>query len=149
MLSTQRVIQTSSRSNVIIKCHITWFHILYLFNGLLPRSGDGKLMQSTNFQESKRCWICDQDVADYTLLQPSDHMPSHVRAGAFLGVIPPARRVGDYVHCACRVANAILKRIGSLAQAKSRRLHAAFKDFVQQVAWDATQEDVRMPSTET
>lgn len=102
-------------------------------------TGDGKSMQSTNFLESKKCWVCDGDVSDCTAFEPSNYMPTHVRAGAFLGTIPPCRRVGDFVHAASRVANAILKRLGDVAKAKSRKLFASFKDYLQLVTWDAMQ----------
>jgi hypothetical protein len=41
---------------------------------------------------------------------PTD-VESHVRYGAFLRGIPPARRVGDYAHAAARVVNAVFKRL--------------------------------------
>ncbi len=33
------------------------------------------------------------------------------RYGAFIGAIPPERRVGDFNHCAARLVNAFLKRL--------------------------------------
>ena len=39
------------------------------------------------------------------------HAGEHVRYGAFLPSVPVMRRVGDYVHCACRLVNALLGRL--------------------------------------
>jgi hypothetical protein len=64
---------------------------------------------------------------------------THLRPGAFLGAIPPCRRIGDYVHAACRIAKALFKRLGDMAKANNRHLYAALKDFMQEVSWDAMQ----------
>ena len=68
-------------------------------------TADGKGMQSTNFATGKKCWLCD----DVTLITPTSIAKS-VRYGAFLGSIPPRRRIGDFVHCTARVANCILHK---------------------------------------
>ena len=39
-----------------------------------------------------------------------------VRYGAFLRSIPPARRIGDFPHCASRVVNTFLKRLEAMLQ---------------------------------
>ena len=45
-------------------------------------------------------------------LRPSDFIIS-IRWGAFHRSIPPTRRVGDMVHCCCRMVNSIFKRLCS------------------------------------
>ena len=57
------------------------------------------------------CWICDCSVHDLANLKPRDSVARHVRYGGFLPSIPRERRVGDFVHGACRVTNAIVKRL--------------------------------------
>lgn len=74
-------------------------------------TADGKGMQAMNFQEGKRCWTCDLPFDRLADLTPVGTVTTHVRYGAFLPTIPPARRVGDYVHAACRILNAIFKRL--------------------------------------
>lgn len=44
-------------------------------------------------------------------LAPKESFPAGPRYGAFLRIIPPCNRVGDYVHCLCRVMNVIMKRL--------------------------------------
>ena len=58
---------------------------------------------------------------------------------AFLGHIPVQRRVSDYVHCAARVVNAVLKRLTTWAAAESAQARAALSRFIQSVADDAAQ----------
>lgn len=71
-------------------------------------TGDGKGMQATNFKEGCRCWVCPHKYDDLAYLKVQSTVDAYVRAGSFLGCIPPDRRVGDYAHCAGRVVNAIL-----------------------------------------
>lgn len=71
-------------------------------------TGDGKGMQATNYKEGCRCWICPNKFDDIQFFKVQDVVDQYVRAGAFLGCIPPNRRAGDYVHCASRVVNAVL-----------------------------------------
>jgi hypothetical protein len=73
-------------------------------------TGDGKGMQVMNYMLGARCWVCPHpyNSLEHLVIQPT--ISPYVRAGAFLGAIPPERRVGDYAHCACRVANALLTR---------------------------------------
>ena len=84
--------------------------MVYVFSGV-PRgfqcylTADGKGMQSSNHSVGMKCWLCDDCLA--TRPQRTN---TSVRYGAFLGSIPPTRRVGDYVHCTARVANCILLR---------------------------------------
>lgn len=44
-------------------------------------------------------------------MEPSTVFPDGPRFGAFLRAIPPSNRIGDYVHCASRVVNIVLKRL--------------------------------------
>lgn len=77
-------------------------------------TADGKGMLSSNQGPGKKCWLCD----DWLSLEPTD-IAGSVRYGAFLGSIPPSRRIGDCVHCTARVVNCILSR------REERPLHSA------------------------
>lgn len=71
---------------------------------------DGKGMLAMHHQAGRKCWLCDADVS---VLQPLSGCTAVLRYGAFLPSIPLERRVGDYVHAACRIVNIILKRLVS------------------------------------
>ena len=58
--------------------------------------------------------------ASVSELQPKNDVATHVRYGCFLGSVPVSQRVGDYVHCASRIVNAILKRLAQHAPAPAR-----------------------------
>ena len=69
-----------------------------------------------------RCWHCDLAFEDFggDKLRPSDFIIS-IEGGASLRSIPATRRVGDMVHCCCRIVNAIFKRScsdGGISQAR-------------------------------
>jgi hypothetical protein len=68
-------------------------------------TGDGKAMKAMNPGEG--CWCCN----DPTSLQPMDGVGCGVRWGAFLRGIPVERRVGDFAHAQCRVANMFIIRL--------------------------------------
>ena len=81
------------------------------------------------------CWHCDLAFEDFggDNLHPSDFIIS-IRWGAFLRSIPPTSRVGDMVHCCCRIVNAIFKRLcsdGRISQA--RALGPLLRSVVQSV----------------
>ena len=108
-------------------------------------TGDGKGMQVMNYREGCRCWVCVHPYDSLEHLVVNNELPGYVRAGAFLGPIPVERRVGDYAHCACRVANALLyrcriqirhlgsKRIGVYAKQLGRPCHQDLRDYIQRV----------------
>ena len=82
-----------------------------------------------------RCWHCDLPFENFGRdnLRPSDFIIS-IRWGAFLRSKPPTRRVGDMVHCCCRIVNAIFKRLcsdGRISQA--RALGPLLRSVVQSV----------------
>ena len=86
-------------------------------------TGDGKGMCARHTKLKCRCWHCDLAFEDFggDNLCRSEVMIS-IRWGAFLRSIPPTRRVGDMVHCCCRIANAIFKRLcfdGQISQARA------------------------------
>ena len=98
-------------------------------------TGDGKGMCVGHTKLKCRCWHCDLAFEDFggDNLRPSDFIIS-VRWGAFLRSIPPTRRVGDVVHCCCRIVNAIFKRLcldGRISQA--RALGPLLRSVVQSV----------------
>ena len=76
-------------------------------------TGDGKGMPACNHEQGLRCWHCDLAHEDFggEQLCSSDLLPQRVRWGAFLGDIPPERRVGDMAHCACKVVGCVSKRL--------------------------------------
>ena len=60
--------------------------------------------------------VVDGPVKDWgAKLQPDSTLPVSVRFGAYLRSIPPSNRIGDYVHCAGRVANVFLKRLVAMS----------------------------------
>lgn len=61
-------------------------------------------------------------------LTPSSIFPTGPRYGAYLRCIPPCNRVGDYVHCNCRVVNIFLKRL--LSEFTDQREAAPLKDII-------------------
>ena len=75
-------------------------------------TGDGKGMCTGHTKLKCRCWHWDLAFEDFggDNLRPSDFITS-IRWGAFLRFIHPTRRVGDMVHCCCRIINAIFKRL--------------------------------------
>lgn len=78
-------------------------------------SGDGKAMISGNFLEGERCWLCDGPSEEWgAKLVPDANFPAGPRYGAYLRCIPPSHRIGDYVHCTCRIVNILLKRLLAL-----------------------------------
>ena len=46
----------------------------------------------------------------------TDFFEALCRWGSFLTSVPPKRRIGDYNHCACRVVNAIVTRVGWMVE---------------------------------
>ena len=98
-------------------------------------TGDDKGMYAGHTKLKCRCWHCDPAFADFRgdNLRPSDFIIS-IRWGAFLRSMPPTRRVGDMVHCCCRIVNAIFKRLwsdGRISQA--RALGPLLRNVVQTV----------------
>ena len=55
---------------------------------------------------------------------------THVRYGCFLGTIPLTNRVGDYAHCACRILNAVFKRLAADAPQAAKTDLARFVQTV-------------------
>lgn len=72
-------------------------------------TGDGKGMQAGNHGPGEKCWCCNNVDG----LEQQDTIDPVARWGAFLRAIPTDRRVGDYVHAACRICCAIQKRVGA------------------------------------
>ena len=70
-------------------------------------TGDGKGMQVANHLPDGKCWLCD----NHDRLEPVEGVNEQVRWAAFLGGIPPARRVQDYAHATARLCNATQKRL--------------------------------------
>ena len=104
-------------------------------------AGDGKGMCVGHTKFKCRCWHCDLASEDFggDNLRPSDFIISF-RWGAFLRSIPPTRRVGDMVHCCCRIVNATSKRLrsdGRISQA--RALGPLLRSVVQFVMQAAAQ----------
>ena len=98
-------------------------------------TGDGKGMCAGHTKLKCRCWHCDLAFEDFEgdNLRPRDFVIS-IRWGAFLRSIPPTHRVGDMVHCCCRIVNAIFKRLcsdGRISQA--RALPPLLRSIVQSV----------------
>ena len=61
-----------------------------------------------------QCWLCDAPSSTWRdKLTPNPNFPAGPRFGAYLRCIPPADRVGEYVHCTGRVVNIIIKRLFS------------------------------------
>ena len=59
-----------------------------------------------------RCWLCEGPDSEWVnKLSPDSAFPAGPRFGAYLRVIPPKNRVGDYVHCTGRIVNIIFKRL--------------------------------------
>ena len=78
----------------------------------------------------KRCWVCDADTSRPEAMELVPHAGEHVRYGAFLPSVPVMRRVGDYVHCACRLVNALLGRLcGEGIPALKRDVEAFLKEL--------------------
>ena len=73
-------------------------------------TGDGKGMEASNPKPRCKCWCCPADTSLQATLPDLE-----CRWGAYLRTIMPARRVGDPVHCACRVANIFMKRLREAA----------------------------------
>ena len=102
--------------------------------------GDGKGMCAGHTKLNRRCWHCDLASQDFRgdSLRPSDFIIS-IRWGTFLRSIPPTRRVGDMVHCCCRIVNAIFKRLcsdGRISQARALGplLRSVVQSVMQEVA---------------
>ena len=86
-------------------------------------TGDGKGMCAGHTKLKCYCWHCDLTFEDFGAdnLRPSNFIIS-IPWGAFLPSIPPQRRVGDMVHCCCRIVNAIficLCSEGRISQARA------------------------------
>ena len=113
-----------------------------IINGIRARircflTGDGKAMRAMNHGDGDKqsCPCCN----DPHSLQPSDMVMDVVRWGAFLRCIPVYRRVGDFVHGQCRVANAFWKRLRAMvatwavgvpgSRAGLQALHQIFVDL--------------------
>ena len=64
-------------------------------------------------------------------LTPSSIFPTGPLYGAYLRCIPPCNRVGDYVHCNCRVVNIFLKRL--LSEFTDQREAAPLKDIITKI----------------
>ena len=75
-------------------------------------TGDGKAMQASNKGGGCLCWLCNSVES----LEAVDFVDADVRWGAFLRQIPPCRRIGDFVHAQCRIANAFIKRLTTMLQ---------------------------------
>ena len=98
-------------------------------------TGYGKAMQAMHHLRGRRCWVCEGDYADPAMLAEQTVVAENVRFGAFLPSIPRQNRVGDYVHCSCRVANAILVRlIESARKSRASALHRELRHYIETVA---------------
>lgn len=64
-------------------------------------------------------------------LVPWSGFPEGPRYGAYLRCIPPQNRVGDYVHCTCRVVNVLLKRL--VSEFPDPRTLGPLKDIIEHV----------------
>ena len=98
-------------------------------------TGDGNGMCAGHPKLKCACWHCDLAFEDFAgdNLRFSDFLLS-IRWGVFLRSIPPTRRVGDMVHCCCRIVNAIFKRLcldGRISQAHA--LGPLLRNLVQSV----------------
>ena len=103
-------------------------------------TGDGKGMCAGHTKLKCRCWHCDLAFEDFggDNLRPSDFIIS-IQWGVFLRSIPPTRRVGDMVHCRCKIVNAIFKRLFSDGQiSQGRALGPLLRSVVQSVMQAAT-----------
>ena len=103
-------------------------------------TGDGKGMPAANHEEGLRCWHCDLAYADFggAQLAPSAVLLQYVRWGAFLCDIPPARRIGDMPHCACRVVGCVMKRLQDDHRVRAApQLLSAVRGVVADIAQDA------------
>ena len=47
---------------------------------------------------------------------PTGFFEALYRRGSFLTSLPPKRCISDYTHCACRVTNAIVTRVGWMVE---------------------------------
>lgn len=120
-------------------------------------TGDGKGMAAGNHKQGCRCWVCELAFDEFSVpekFNPSDYMPPVPRWGAFLRCIPVTHRIGDWVHAACRIANAFLKRLRDDPRVTAQRaLVSAIKDLIRTVTLDASHipSDMRLaprPTTE-
>lgn len=101
-------------------------------------TADGHGMQSANHRAGLRCWNCSHPWDSLDNFLPQDTVEEKARWGAFLPDIPPTRRVGDCVHCACRVSNAVPKRLlADPRVASSPEACREIKRIVHRVALDA------------
>lgn len=73
-------------------------------------TGDGKGMTSSNPRPRCKCWCCSKPDSLDPILPDVE-----CRWGAYLRTVTPDRRVGDCVHCSCRVANGFNKRLRASA----------------------------------
>ena len=96
-------------------------------------TADGKGMQAMHFQTGLRCWTCGLDCNQLPNLAPQLSVGTHVRYGDFLGAIPVGRRVGDYVHAACRILNAVLKRLHDMGPGPAK---SDLKKYIQNISDD-------------
>ena len=62
------------------------------------------------------------------------HLTS-IQLSSWNGIIPPIRRIGDFVHCASRVVNILMKRL--LGEFENPRQAAPLKDLIHSVSQDA------------
>ncbi len=69
------------------------------------------------------------------MLAPTDDILAQPRYGAVMRTIPPIRRIGDFVHCASRVVNILMKRL--LGEFDNPRQAAPLKDLIHSVSQDA------------
>ena len=83
-------------------------------------TGDGKVMRSSHHGTGLQCWLCDESVTSLAGLVPNPSFPTHLRSGALFDCIPIAHRVGDYVHCGCRVVNLLLARLQAVSMPMRR-----------------------------
>ena len=90
-------------------------------------------MLAGHHRTGRKCWLCNADLGDS---EPVVTYPS-VRYGAFLRVIPPERRIGDYNHCAARVCNTILKRLLAMAEQVGLAPRRALLDLQQELEFEA------------
>ena len=86
-----------------------------------------------------RCSHCALTLEDFggDNLCPSDFVIS-IRWGAFPRSIPPTRRVGDMVHCCCRIVNAFFKRLCSDGRISQARALSPLLRIVVQSVMEAT-----------
>ena len=116
-------------------CAVGWGGGLYHFDVYI--TGDGKMMRASNHATGKACGLCQQGES----LDEQPDIPLIPRFGSYLRAVPCSHRVGDYVHGACRIVNAVFKRcqtvcsgLGYRGQAPARELRLLVSEITHEAA---------------